>query len=103
MTDVFPSSMNGFLQQALKWIGNENLDFQNVYIILEDQCYSKYGKLGRLFYNSQVASTVRWLTTSRMEEIHNRIEPNAVNDNKSMSYLPLKESGFRMLTNSSLI
>ena len=38
-----------------------------------------------------------------MEEIQNRIEPNVVNNNKSMSSVPLKESGFSKLTKSSLI
>ncbi|XP_057819589.2 ATP-dependent DNA helicase Q-like 3 [Cryptomeria japonica] len=91
------------VQQALKRLGNENLDYQNVSIILEDQCYSKYGKLGRSFYNSQVASTVRWLTTSSTEAIQNRIEPDAVNNNKSRSSLPLNESDSLKQTNSSLI
>lgn len=40
---------------------------------LEDECYKKYGKAGKSFYYSQVASTVRWLTTTSSSELMNRL------------------------------
>lgn len=32
--------------------------------LLEDECYKKYGKAGKSFYYLQVASTVKWPTSS---------------------------------------
>lgn len=41
--------------------------------LLEDECYKKYGKVGKSFYYSQVASTVRWLTTTNSVNLMNRL------------------------------
>ena len=40
---------------------------------LEDECYKKYGKAGKSFYYSQVASTVRWLSTTNATDLINRL------------------------------
>lgn len=40
---------------------------------LENECYKKYGKTGKSFYYSQVASTVRWLSTTNSSELTNRL------------------------------
>ena len=40
---------------------------------LESECYKKYGKTGKSFYYSQVASTVRWLSTTNSSELTNRL------------------------------
>ena len=40
---------------------------------LENECYNKYGKTGKSFYYSQVASTVRWLSTTTSAELTNRL------------------------------
>lgn len=40
---------------------------------LEDECYKKYGKAGKSFYYSQVASTVRWLTTASSDDLMSRL------------------------------
>lgn len=40
---------------------------------LEKECYKKYGKTGKSFYYSQVASTVRWLSTTSSSELTNRL------------------------------
>lgn len=39
---------------------------------LEMECFQKHGKSGRPFYNSQVASTVRWLSACNWEEFRAR-------------------------------
>lgn len=44
--------------------------------VLENQCFGKYGKSGKSFYYSQVASTVRWLSTADSMELTNRIGLN---------------------------
>lgn len=41
--------------------------------ILENQCHQKYGKSGKSFYCSQVASTVRWLSTADSIELTNHL------------------------------
>lgn len=41
--------------------------------LLEDECYKKYGKAGKSFYYSQVASTIRWLTTTSSINLMNRL------------------------------
>lgn len=40
---------------------------------LENECYNKYGKTGKTFYYSQVASTVRWLSTTTSVELTDRL------------------------------
>lgn len=40
--------------------------------VLEMECFQKHGKSGRPFFNSQVASTVRWLSTCNLEEFRAR-------------------------------
>jgi bloom syndrome protein len=40
---------------------------------LENECYKKYGKTGKSFYYSQVASTVRWLSTTSSLDLTNRL------------------------------
>ncbi|KAH9305479.1 hypothetical protein KI387_009883, partial [Taxus chinensis] len=103
LRDTARQRMRIAVQQALKRLGNENLDLQTVTTILENQCYDKYGKLGKPFYNSQVASTVRWLTNSSIEDLQNRIEPDAVHDNKSRSSLTLNGSDSLKQTSCSTI
>ncbi|XP_044955614.1 ATP-dependent DNA helicase Q-like 3 [Hordeum vulgare subsp. vulgare] len=41
---------------------------------LETECFKKYQKVGKTFYNSQIAATVRWLSSSSSEQIHDRLE-----------------------------
>lgn len=52
---------------------------------LEDECYKKYSKAGKSFYYSQVASTVRWLTTASSSELMNRL--SAINVSTSTDVL----------------
>lgn len=40
---------------------------------LENECYKKYGKTGKSFYLSQVASTVRWLSTANTTDLTSRL------------------------------
>lgn len=41
--------------------------------LLEDECYKKYGKTGKSFYYSKVASTIRWLKTTSSVDLMNRL------------------------------
>lgn len=49
------------------------VDLEASSTFLENECFRKYGKSGKSFYYSQVASTVRWLTTTSSSEITKRI------------------------------
>lgn len=41
---------------------------------LETECFKKYQKVGKTFYNSQIAATVRWLSSSSSDQIHDCLE-----------------------------
>ncbi|KAK5784552.1 hypothetical protein PVK06_039078 [Gossypium arboreum] len=62
------------LKHAHQRLGDLKVDFEASSTILENECFKKYGKSGKSFYYSQVASKVRWLsTTSSAAEITNQI------------------------------
>ncbi|KAG6511851.1 hypothetical protein ZIOFF_029929 [Zingiber officinale] len=50
----------------------KRLDFEACADFLEMECFKKYGKVGKTFYNSQVAATIRWLSHSSMEQIQDK-------------------------------
>ncbi|KAK4391772.1 ATP-dependent DNA helicase Q-like 3 [Sesamum angolense] len=60
---------------------------------LETECYKKYEKSGKSFYLSQIASTVRWLSTATPDELTKRVgtatntPPEAVTSAPSCSSL----------------
>lgn len=58
--------------------------------LLEDECYKKYGKIGKSFYYSQVASTVRWLYTTNSTDLMNRLR--GTNASTSPIVLPIAEN-----------
>ncbi|XP_017982862.1 PREDICTED: ATP-dependent DNA helicase Q-like 3 isoform X2 [Theobroma cacao] len=61
------------LKQAHQRLGDLKVDFEASSTFLESECFKKYGKSGKSFYYSQVASTVRWLSTTSSVEITNRV------------------------------
>ncbi|XP_042378743.1 ATP-dependent DNA helicase Q-like 3 isoform X2 [Zingiber officinale] len=60
------------LNQAKERLGRLLLDFEACADFLEMECFKKYGKVGKTFYNSQVAATIRWLSHSSMEQIQDK-------------------------------
>lgn len=54
------------------------LDFEASAIFLEMDCFKKYEKVGKTFYNSQLAATIRWLSSSSHEQILDRLNANSV-------------------------
>lgn len=104
MRDAARQRLKRAVQQAVQRLGEEKEDTQMVATTLENQCYRKYGKLGKSFYNSQVASTVLWLAKSSLADIQSRIEPDtALHDNKCSSSLLLNENDHSMKINCSPI
>eukprot|EP00249_Psilotum_nudum_P016915 c26051_g1_i1 orf=173-2368(-) len=61
------------IDQSLKRLQESSVNAKSAGILLENDCYKKYGKSGRPFYNSQVASTMRWLASCSMPDLLARI------------------------------
>lgn len=49
------------------------IDIDKSVVFLENECYKKYGKSGKSFYLSQMASTARWLSTAGPMELMNKL------------------------------
>ncbi|QCE13582.1 ATP-dependent DNA helicase Q5 [Vigna unguiculata] len=76
ISDPMRGSSRQRLQNALKQVHqrlDNKIEVDTSASFLEDECYKKYGKAGKSFYYSQVASTVRWLTTASSSELMNRL------------------------------
>nr|XP_043618637.1 ATP-dependent DNA helicase Q-like 3 [Erigeron canadensis] len=61
------------LKQSLQRLDNLVIDPETSSMVFEDECYKKYGKTGKSFYLSQMASTVRWLSTANAADITSRL------------------------------
>ncbi|XP_021273535.1 ATP-dependent DNA helicase Q-like 3 [Herrania umbratica] len=71
------------LKQAHQRLGDLKVDFEASSTFLESECFKKYGKSGKSFYYSQVASTVRWLSTTSSAEITNRVATSTTSHENS--------------------
>ncbi|XP_019415167.1 PREDICTED: ATP-dependent DNA helicase Q-like 3 isoform X9 [Lupinus angustifolius] len=78
------------LKQAQQRLDNFKIEVETSASLLEEECYKKYGKVGKSFYYSQVASTVRWLTTTTPDNLINRL--GAMNVSTSISVSPKAEN-----------
>ncbi|XP_048431425.1 ATP-dependent DNA helicase Q-like 3 isoform X2 [Pyrus x bretschneideri] len=61
------------LKQGQQRLGNLAIEVEKSASFLENECYNKYKKTGKSFYYSQVASTVRWLSTADSTALTNRL------------------------------
>uniref|UniRef100_A0A6N2N7E8 DNA 3'-5' helicase n=1 Tax=Salix viminalis TaxID=40686 RepID=A0A6N2N7E8_SALVM len=66
------------LKLAHQRLGILNIELDTSASFLENECYTKYGKSGKTFYYSQVASTVRWLSSTTLVELTNRLSPGTL-------------------------
>ncbi|KAJ6398261.1 hypothetical protein OIU77_019129 [Salix suchowensis] len=66
------------LKLAHQRLGILNIELDTSASFLENECYKKYGKSGKTFYYSQVASTVRWLSSTTLVELTNRLSPGTL-------------------------
>uniref|UniRef100_A0A0D9YZ88 DNA 3'-5' helicase n=2 Tax=Oryza glumipatula TaxID=40148 RepID=A0A0D9YZ88_9ORYZ len=64
--------LNGLGQAKLR-LGNLLFDEEPSAAHLEVECFKKYEKVGKTFYNSQIAATVRWLSSSSLDQIQDRL------------------------------
>ncbi|KAI8565328.1 hypothetical protein RHMOL_Rhmol03G0250500 [Rhododendron molle] len=65
--------LSNALLQTQQRLANLQIDLETSASFLETECYKKYGKSGKSYYCSQVASTVRWLSTTNSTDLMNRI------------------------------
>ncbi|KAM1813128.1 hypothetical protein ACFX11_026973 [Malus domestica] len=77
ISDTLREASKQRLQTALKQgqqrLGNLAIEVEKSASFLENECYNKYKKTGKSFYYSQVASTVRWLSTADSAALTNRL------------------------------
>ncbi|CAN6699133.1 unnamed protein product [Malus baccata var. baccata] len=77
ISDTLREASKQRLQTALKQgqqrLGNLAIEVEKSASFLENECYNKYKKTGKSFYYSQVASTVRWLSTADSTALTNRL------------------------------
>ncbi|KAL6912017.1 hypothetical protein ACP4OV_000822 [Aristida adscensionis] len=59
--------------QAKLRLGNLMFDMEDSAAHLETECFKKYEKVGKTFYNSQIAATVRWLSSATSNQMHDRL------------------------------
>lgn len=55
------------------WLPICRIDVDKSAVSLENECYKKYGKSGKSFYLSLMASTARWLSTAGPKELVNKL------------------------------
>ncbi|KQK01617.1 ATP-dependent DNA helicase Q-like 3 isoform X2 [Brachypodium distachyon] len=73
LRDACRKRLLGALGQARLRLGNLTFDAESSAAHLETESFKKYEKVGKTFYNSQIAATVRWLSSSNSDQIHNRL------------------------------
>lgn len=65
------------LNQAVERLGQQLPSIEESATFLETECFKKYEKVGKTFYNSQIAATARWLSSSSYQQINDRFNHNA--------------------------
>ncbi|CAN6451464.1 unnamed protein product [Victoria cruziana] len=84
MRDASKERLLNALKQAHQRLGEPITEPQSAAVFLENECYEKYGKAGKSFYSSQVASTVRWLSTTTSAEMKTRLGSSSVFENENL-------------------
>ncbi|KAF7086260.1 hypothetical protein CFC21_089572 [Triticum aestivum] len=74
LRDASRKRLSDALAQAKLRLGNLRFAEEASAAHLETECFKKYQKVGKTFYNSQIAATVRWLSSSTSDQIHDRLE-----------------------------
>ncbi|KAJ7979230.1 ATP-dependent DNA helicase [Quillaja saponaria] len=85
MREASRQRLQSSLKQAQQRLDNLSIEVVKSASSLEDDCFRKYGKTGKSFYYSQVASTVRWLSTTNSYELINRIGATATSPSGNFS------------------
>lgn len=61
------------LEQSQQRLGILEIDLETSAGLLENECFKKFGKSGKSFYLSKMASTIRWLSTANEKELTSRL------------------------------
>ncbi|RZS16236.1 hypothetical protein BHM03_00048201 [Ensete ventricosum] len=61
----------------------KRLDSEASAAFLDMECFKNYKKVGKTFYISQVAATVRWLSNSSFEQIYDRLSDKSTQNSSS--------------------
>ncbi|KAF0931191.1 hypothetical protein E2562_002540 [Oryza meyeriana var. granulata] len=73
LRDASQKRLLNVLGQAKLRLGNLPFDEEPSAAHLEVECFKKYEKVGKTFYNSQIAATVRWVSSSSFDQIQDRL------------------------------
>ncbi|KAL3363435.1 hypothetical protein AABB24_012621 [Solanum stoloniferum] len=65
------------IKQNQQMVNDSRIDIDKAVVFLENECYKKYGKSGKSFYLSQMASTARWLSTAGPMELVNKLSSSS--------------------------
>lgn len=76
------------LRLAQQRLGSLMNEIEESATSLENDCYKKYGKSRKSFYLSQVANTVRWLSTTNSTDLTNRLR---ISDDSPSENMPPKQ------------
>ncbi|RRT40777.1 hypothetical protein B296_00039147 [Ensete ventricosum] len=71
------------LKQTKEWLRKLLLDSEASAAFLDMECFKNYKKVGKTFYISQVAATVRWLSNSSFEQIYDRLSDKSTQNSSS--------------------
>ncbi|XP_065003683.1 ATP-dependent DNA helicase Q-like 3 [Musa acuminata AAA Group] len=71
------------LKQTKERLRKLPIDSEASAAFLEMECFKKYEKVGKTFYISQVAATVRWLSNSSFEQIYDRLSDESTQTSSS--------------------
>ncbi|KAI6679753.1 hypothetical protein NL676_033634 [Syzygium grande] len=76
------------LRLAQQRLGSLTNEFEESASSLENECYKNYGKSRKSFYLSQVANTIRWLSTTNSTDLTNRLR---ISDDTPSENMPPKQ------------
>lgn len=85
------------VKQSQQRLSELQIDIEKSANFLENECYKKYGKTGKSFYLSQLASTIRWLSTANITDITSRLSTAT---SPTMENITLKEDSFSKFPSS---
>ncbi|CAI9100749.1 OLC1v1037913C1 [Oldenlandia corymbosa var. corymbosa] len=69
------------------------IDFDASATTFENECYRKYGKIGKSFYISQLASSVRWISTANSGDLLIRL--NSMKSPMTIAATPTSDSALQ--------
>lgn len=88
LRDACAERLKGAVEQASQRLDLTSISADSGGVALETECFQKYARAGKPFYNSQVASTTRWLATCTSSELELRIHQQSTREARSETSPP---------------